>query len=244
MFTEPPPTSTNAPAFEFKSGVMTIPVLNIFSTDTPVITQQLREKIKQAPDFFTHSSVLIDLQLVSEEALNLSLLIAGIRNVGMFPIGVRGGSEEQQQAAKDLMLPVISVQNANNPIKTKIQATPAPVVAQAPEITVTVDSLLVTQPVRSGQRIYAKGDLIIIAAVSAGAEIMAEGNIHIYGSLRGRALAGVQGNENSRIFCTDLQAELVSIAGNYRVSEDIDQSVRNTPVQIYLNKQALLIKNI
>jgi len=241
MFTEPQPTSTNSPTFEFKSGVVTIPVLNIFSTDTSVIMQQLREKIKQAPEFFTHSSVLIDLQLVSEEALNLSLLVAGIRNAGMFPVGVRGGSEEQQQAAKNLMLPVISVQNANSSIK---QTTPAPVVTQAPEITATVDSLLVTQPVRSGQRIYAKGDLIIIAAVSAGAEIMAEGNIHIYGALRGRALAGVQGNENSRIFCTDLQAELISIAGNYRVSEDIDQSVRNTPVQIYLNKQALLIKNI
>ena len=69
-------------------------------------------------------------------------------------------------------------------------------------------------------------------------------NIHVYGSLRGRVLAGVQGNEEARIFCSDLQAELVSIAGNYRISEDIDESVRNTPVQIYLNKQALLIKNI
>jgi septum site-determining protein MinC len=73
---------------------------------------------------------------------------------------------------------------------------------------------------------------------------MAEGNIHIYGSLRGRALAGVQGDESAQIFCSDLQAELVSVAGNYRISEDLDDSNRNTPVQIYLNDQALIIKNI
>ncbi len=243
MSTELQPTSTNDPAFEFKSGVVTIPVLNIFSTDIPVITQQLREKIKQAPEFFTHSSVLIDLQLVSEKALNLSLLVDGIRNAGMFPVGVRGGSEEQQQVATDLMLPTLSIQNTNN-LQPKAHTQLTPTVTRQAELTTTADSLLVTQPIRSGQRIYTQGDLIVIATVSAGAEIMAEGNIHIYGSLRGRALAGVQGNENARIFCTDLQAELISIAGNYRISEDIDQTIRNTPVQIYLNKQALLIKNI
>ena len=86
--------------------------------------------------------------------------------------------------------------------------------------------------------------MVITAQVSAGAEIMAEGNIHVYNTLRGRALAGVQGNSDARIFCFDLQAELISIAGNYKVSEDLDESVRNKPVQIYLQDQALIIKDI
>jgi septum site-determining protein MinC len=103
---------------------------------------------------------------------------------------------------------------------------------------------VLTQPVRSGQRIYVKGDLVILSPVSSGAEIMAEGNIHVYGALRGRALAGVQGNTESRIFCSDLQSELVSIAGHYKVSEDLVQSVRGKPVQIYLQDKALIIKDI
>jgi septum site-determining protein MinC len=80
--------------------------------------------------------------------------------------------------------------------------------------------------------------------VSAGAEIMAEGNIHVYGSLRGRALAGVQGNIESRIFCSDLQAELISIAGHYKISEELDKAEYCKPTQIYLQDQALIIKNL
>jgi len=116
---------------------------------------------------------------------------------------------------------------------------------QTPE-TATRDTstMLITQPIRSGQRLYATGDLIIMSQVSSGAEIMAEGNIHVYNTLRGRVSAGIQGNTQARIFCFDLQAELVSIAGNYKVSEDIDAAVRAKPVQIYLENQALIIQNL
>jgi septum site-determining protein MinC len=120
--------------------------------------------------------------------------------------------------------------------------------AQAPEPE-TKDLLqtgttLITTPIRSGQRVYAAGDLIIVAPVSPGTEILAEGNIHVYGALRGRALAGVQGNTEARIFCNDLQAELISIAGNYKISEDLNPNVRNKPVQIFLDKHTLVIKEI
>ncbi|MAB25605.1 MAG: septum site-determining protein MinC [Pseudomonadales bacterium] len=81
---------------------------------------------------------------------------------------------------------------------------------------------LITEPVRSGQQVYARGgDLIVMAPVSAGAELLADGHIHVYGPLRGRALAGVQGNTEARIFCQNLEAELVSIAGQYKVAEDL-----------------------
>ncbi|NOR79624.1 MAG: septum site-determining protein MinC, partial [Methyloprofundus sp.] len=203
------------------------------------------EKIKQAPEFFRNSPILIDLQSVHEQELNLALLVDAIRNAEVFPIGVRGGTEAQKQTAKDLMLPVISIQSRTDnqqPIIKETKLTPPP--AKEKDESSIIQNTMIDQPVRSGQRIYVKGDLTITAQVSAGAEVMAEGSIHIYGALRGRALAGVQGDEKACIFCSDLQAELVSIAGNYRISEDIEDSVRNTPVQIYLNKQALIIKNI
>jgi septum site-determining protein MinC len=103
----------------------------------------------------------------------------------------------------------------------------------------------ITRPIRSGQRRHKRdGDLIILAQVSEGAEVMADGNIHIYGTLRGRALAGVHGDTSARIYCQNLQAELVAIAGHYRVSEDIDDAFKNHPVQIYLSGQYLIIEKL
>ena len=104
---------------------------------------------------------------------------------------------------------------------------------------------MITHPVRSGQRIYAAGgDLIVVASVSSGAELLADGNIHVYGALRGRALAGVTGDTSRRIFCYDLQAELVAIAGRYRVSEDIAPSTRGRPVQVLLQDRTLCIDEL
>jgi septum site-determining protein MinC len=90
--------------------------------------------------------------------------------------------------------------------------------------------------------VYARGgDLVAVAPISAGAELIADGHIHVYGALRGRALAGVGGDESARIFCQKLDAELVSIAGAYRVREDIDESLIGQPVQIYLQGEDLII---
>jgi len=122
------------------------------------------------------------------------------------------------------------------PQRPPVQATTPPPPSHA---------LLITQPVRSGQRVYAKGtDLIVMAPVGYGAEIMADGHIHVYNTLRGRALAGVRGDTECRIFCRDLQAELVSIAGNYRISEDLEEELRGQPVQIYMRDTALIIESL
>ncbi|MGB5453790.1 MAG: septum site-determining protein MinC, partial [Sedimenticolaceae bacterium] len=100
--------------------------------------------------------------------------------------------------------------------------------------------LVVEKPVRSGQRIHAEaGDLVLLAGVSSGAEVMAEGNIHAYGPLRGRAMAGVSGDAGARIFCRELAAELVSIAGRYRVSENLDSRYLGRAVQIFLSGEGL-----
>ncbi|MEM5404784.1 septum site-determining protein MinC [Paraburkholderia unamae] len=104
-------------------------------------------------------------------------------------------------------------------------------------------TLVIDRPLRSGQRIYAKGDVVVLGLVSNGAEVIAEGNIHIYAPLRGRALAGVHGNHDARIFCTSLEAELISIAGIYRTTEvPLADDVRGKPAQIRLEEEKLLIE--
>ena len=104
---------------------------------------------------------------------------------------------------------------------------------------------LVTEPVRSGTQIYARGsDLVVTAAVSAGAELVADGNIHVYAPLRGRALAGASGDVEARIFCSRLEAELVSIAGRYLVSEQLPQEQRGSAVQIALVDEQLTVTRI
>jgi len=97
--------------------------------------------------------------------------------------------------------------------------------------------------VRAGSQIYAEGrDLVLLSSVSPGAEVLADGHIHAYGRLRGRALAGIGGDENARIFCRSLDAELVSVAGRFRVSEDMDPHIVGKPAQIFLDGGFLMIE--
>ena len=234
-------------ALEFKSSTFTVPVLVVLIADLKIIEQQLQEKVKQAPEFFKNSPSVIDLQELNKLGLdvNISRLVETIRKAGLLIVGLRGGSDLQNKQALELLIPVYSGFGDGASAENKKQKETPPVPEPKVEVnTDVVTTMIITQPIRSGQRIYAEGDLVILSQVSAGAEIIAEGNIHVYNTLRGRALAGVQGNVDARIFCFDLQAELISIAGNYKVSEDLDQSVRNKPVQIYLQNQALIIKDI
>ncbi|MFM0647338.1 septum site-determining protein MinC [Paraburkholderia bryophila] len=123
-------------------------------------------------------------------------------------------------------------------------ATVEPVPAAEPvRLATSSQTTVVDKPLRSGQRIYAKGDLVVLGLVSYGAEVIAEGNIHIYAPLRGRALAGVQGNHDARIFCTCLEPELISIAGIYRTTENpLPADVHGKPVQIWLDEEKLMIE--
>ena len=106
-------------------------------------------------------------------------------------------------------------------------------------------AMLVTQPVRSGQQIYARGtDLVILAAVSPGAEVIADGHVHVYGALNGRALAGVRGYTSARIFCKSFRAELVSIAGIYGLSEQFDATHAGMPTQVSLQSDTLRIERL
>ncbi len=230
---------------EFKSSTFSVPVLVLASNDVIAIEQMLLEKIHLAPEFFKNSPLLLDLQELNKNALDIDItgLTRLIRKLDLLPIGIRGGTKKQIQHALDLGIPVHSGHNVTASAVSQTQQTPEPEPAPLTPA-VAAATLMITHPVRSGQRIYASGDLVILAQVSAGAEILAEGNIHVYGSLRGRALAGVQGNTEARIFCSDLQAELISIAGNYKISEDLNGAVLHQPVQIYLQDHTLVIKDI
>jgi septum site-determining protein MinC len=235
----------HTPVLEFKSSTFSVPVLVLTSNDVITIEQHLQEKILLAPEFFKNSPLVLDLQELNKHDLDIDVteLSSSIRKLGLLPIGIRGGTPQQNQQALELGIPVHSGHNITTASGTQKQQAPEP--EPAPEIqTVAATTMMITHPVRSGQRIYAPGDLVILAQVSAGAEILAEGNIHVYGSLRGRALAGVQGNTAARIFCSDLQAELISIAGNYKISEDLNGAVLHQPVQIYLQNHTLVIKDI
>jgi septum site-determining protein MinC len=237
-------TPYNPPALEFKSSTFSVPVLVISSNDLIIIEQQLQAKILLAPEFFKNSPLVLDVQEINKQSIEVDVaaVIEVIRKLGLLPIGIRGGDVQQNEKAIALGIPLHSIHTSSTTIDSKKPKTPTP----EPETKdlLQTGTTVITQPIRSGQRVYAAGDLVIIAQVSPGTEILAEGNIHVYGTLRGRALAGVQGNADARIFCTDLQAELISIAGNYKISEDLNPNIRNTPVQIYLDKQTLVIKEI
>jgi len=233
---------------EFKSSSFNIPVLVLNSDSLIEIKKELQEKISQAPDFFKNSPLLIDLNLAVTQHLSIESLVKTLRQLQFFPIGIQGGTSKQHKSASDLGLPRLSVQSTKGlKLATKsteiidIDKLASNKQSNVPE---AIETKLITQPVRSGQRIYSKGDLIILAQVSAGAEILAIGNIHVYAPLRGRALAGVQGNTQSRIFCTNLQAELISIAGNYQVQDDLNANMSDKSVQIFLQEKALIIKEL
>ena len=232
-----------APLFEFKGGSINLPVLKLLSGNMDAVAALLSVKVQQAPGFFRNAPVAIDLHdlMVEERLPDFVRLARVLRECGLVPVGVRGGDPRLQGAAQEAELAILA------DIKTDHgqPASPKPPPQKAPPAPAYLPGKLIEHPVRSGQRIYATGgDLVVLAPVSAGAEIMADGNIHVYSALRGRALAGVQGNLDSRIFCMDLQAELIAIGGHYKISEHLDDSVRGKPVQVYFRDNSLIIEDL
>lgn len=252
------PAGQSPPAFELKAAGFTLPVIRLLGGGMEAVAEQLGAKVEQAPEFFRNTPVVIDLGGLPAGAgeVEFPLLVGLLRGYGMIPFGVRGGSKSQQAAAEAMELAILSETFAR---VTKAESAGAdsrgpgrgaaapqpPAPPREPPPRPPQGPTLVTRPVRSGQRIYATGgDLSVVAAVSSGAELMADGNIHVYGPLRGRALAGMKGNLEARIFCQDLQAELVSVAGHYRISDNIPIELRGMPVQIYLDQKVLRIERL
>ncbi len=244
-------------AFEFKGRMLTLTVLNILEEDLVELDQQLGEKIAQAPEFFRNSPIVID--ATDFDDIGLRKVADIIRKHMMVPVGIIGGNPKQEESAAEIGLGVFpkikAVETKSVDKKTaeekpeepaKHESKPAEQEQIVPNAQISKSpTMLIKQPVRSGQQIYARGcDLVIMSSVGAGAEVLADGHIHIYGSLRGRALAGVQGDSEARIFCHNLDAELISIAGQYKMSEDIPAEVKKDFVQIYLDDDQMKIKKV
>ncbi|WP_297351138.1 septum site-determining protein MinC, partial [Paraburkholderia sp.] len=166
--------------------------------------------------------------------------VQGGENGAVPESGLSGESTAPVQGELPIDVPAASVEVvAARPAAGAQTAAPG----EAAKLVTSSTTTVVDKPLRSGQRIYAKGDLVVLGLVSYGAEVIAEGNIHIYAPLRGRALAGVQGNHDARIFCTCLEPELISIAGIYRTTENpLPADVLGKPVQIWLDEEKLMIE--
>lgn len=176
-----------------------------------------------------------DLELTTDF---LAELVPALRERGLCPVAL---ADTDPALADPLGLGVMRNPGASRPAKERAASASAP----ARSLPSGGPSKLVTQPIRSGQQVYARGgDLVVAAPVSAGAELMADGHIHVYGTLRGRALAGVQGDRNARIFCSELKAELIAIAGEYLLSEHMDAGLRGGPVVAWLEGDALQLAAI
>jgi septum site-determining protein MinC len=238
--------------FQLRGQSMTLMVLKLFNPADPSFFDQLSAKVGQAPNFFRHAPVVLDLTDAPGASVDFRILIPGLRKLGLLPVGIQGGPVDVQSAAVNAGLGVFRAARNEKTKQTSLDLPPdAPAPAQ-PQTPVAQEEpldenvpggLTVSEPVRSGRQVYApRGDLVVTAPVSAGAELLADGNIHVYGTLRGRALAGLSGDMNARIFCQSLEAELVSIAGLYRVAEDIEPGLRGRPVQVYREDNFLRIK--
>ena len=231
--------------FQLKGSMLAITVLELARNDLEGLDRQLAAKVAQAPNFFSNTPLVLALDKLPANGgpIDLPGLMRVCRHHGLRTLAIRAARIEDIAAAIAIDLPVLPPSNARErpvelPEERKVVAEPPAPVIQPTRV--------ITTPIRGGQQIYAQGgDLVIISSVSSGAELLADGNIHVYGPMRGRALAGIKGDTRARIFCQHLGAELVSIAGQYKVAEDLRRDpLWGNPVQISLTADVLNITRL
>jgi septum site-determining protein MinC len=243
------------PVLEFEGHLMTFTIMRLLDSSVEVLARELDRRVQEAPARFRYLPVLLDVGAIAGSDLYLDLpgFAALLRTRGLVPVGIRGGDERWAGAAEaaDLLFydedPRFTPPPEESTPQESSVATPATtaVTDRIIEAAAKSSTLVVTEPVRSGQQHYARGgDLVILAPVSFGAEVSADGHIHVYNTLQGRALAGVRGDTAARIFCLAFRADLVSIAGIYSVGEQFDDALRGKPVQVSLQDDALRIERL
>lgn len=237
-------------SFRMKGTTLTSIVLEVIGFEPDKFETQLADKVASAPQFFTRSSLILHLA-TPLTATEFELLVALCRKFKLQPMAVRGQTEGLKSTINDLGLADVSQSKfTESTLKAPASSDNEDVVkteevTKQQNITALKPAKVINRPVRSGQQVYAEGsDLVITAAVSEGAEVLADGNIHVYGTLRGRALAGVKGNAQARVFCQSLDAELISIAGQFIMHDKVQASCWKQPAQIYLEEDTLRIEPI
>jgi septum site-determining protein MinC len=197
----------------------------VFSPVVPIAgwLEEIDATLASSPGFFVGKPVVLDLSAVDLSRTAIAHLVTSLEQRNIRVLGIEGVDAARLTTS---MPPLLTggrhcVLAQNEPKRPEPKPKPA--------------SLLLESPVRSGQSvIFADGDVTVLGSVGSGAEIVAGGSIHIYGTLRGRAMAGVNGNSAARIYCQKIEAELLAIDGYYQTAEDIDVSLRNRPAQAWL----------
>jgi septum site-determining protein MinC len=235
-------TSTSATArpvaFELKGTMAPLTVLRLRSTDLALIERQVRVKIAQLPQLFLDAPVLLDLSALDDEAAALPIaeLVAALRSCKLVPVAVAHATDAVRARAVEAGLGVLDPPAAPR-ARPAVPVPDAPVAAALPAVPAAhAGPVVVRQPVRSGQVVYAQNnDLVVLAPVNPGAQVIADGHVHIYATLRGRAVAGAQGLTTARIFCQKLEAELVAVCGAYVMADEIPPERRGKSAQIHLD---------
>ncbi len=221
-------------ALELKGRMLSATRIRVLDADPAAIASHLADLKRQMPQALKGMVAVLETDL----PLDLPSLLAALREAGIQPVGIADGV--LTSAAVKAGLAVLPKDTRPRSAEPAPAAAPAPVAAtEAPRRSTRV----ITEPVRSGQQIYAEdADLVVLSAVSPGAEVIADGCVHVYGPLRGRALAGARGDENARIFARRFEAELVAIAGVYAVADQIQHAKSGEATQAYLVNGKLVIE--
>jgi len=252
-----------AAALDFKSANLYALRAVLRDADSARLAAALAAHMARAGSLFEGEPVVIDASLLPEDArVDWPALIARLRDHNLPVIGMAGdGALRDAAIAAGLTALELSAattrttatdtapaepESAPSPASTKDAKTPGdtPTAPTSVPTSIPTTGLLITRPLRSGQRVYARGtDLTVVGSVSAGSEILADGNIHVYGPLRGKAMAGARGNTAARIFTTQFDPELIAIAGVYQVVEQkLAPKLANRPVQVWLADERLRIE--
>jgi septum site-determining protein MinC len=211
---------------------------------------ELDQWLARSPGFFGGKPLILDLAGLTFEKADVAAVIEELKSRAIRILGIEGA----EPSILDETLPPLLTGGRTSGSAEAVEAIArkpgpsddesdksAPRAAAAPH----APSLLVETPVRSGQSIMnSDGDVIILGSVASGAEVIAAGSIHVYGALRGRALAGAYGNENARVFCRRFEAELIAVGGYYKVTEDTESHLRQKPVQAWLSGNELKIASL
>ncbi len=269
--TEPSIDISRPQSFQIKGALLPLTLLEIKTSQLELVKRELTKKVEVAPSFFDNTPVVFVLDGIQDSAaLDLMDLCDFCKSINLNPVGLRGGTDyyqAQARQAKMALFPSVKsrtrasrpdaappdtqttnidgdiVNNASEGSKKPLE--PTEVSEPQPEQASSRDKpLIIDAPVRSGQQIFHAGDLIVMSSVSHGAELLSTGNIHVYGALRGRALAGVEGDESTRVFCGSQEAELVSVAGHYMVDEQLKKSFWKTASQIFYDGKELQIRQL
>ncbi len=232
--------------------MMTLTVLEIRETDCDSIARLVDEQLARAPGFFSRMPVLLSLPAGLPDLKRVTEIL---KAADLSVVGVLDAGKAAAEAAREAGLGLMSSPGRNakmpedktpedKPAEKKPERNEQPARAAGDtDSSAKSPTRLVTKPVRSGQQIYARGgDLVIATSVSEGAEVLADGHIHVYGALRGRALAGASGDTEARIFCRRFEPDLVAIAGCYKVAEAMDEGVLSKTVQVRLDNDNLMIE--